>query len=217
MTKKSETSARCRAVRKRQSETYRADQDLYPSRSHIRLHPPSLEQTIPHCLYSQPPSVQPQKETKMKTTAKPSPPPQKPSEPNPYYVALLLYLAAGPNRDSILTTGAGSLLWTVLFTIIDRTAEGTPLLTVCSRVSTVLQTIRRTDAVELMKPAAYQYADLKRYHNRLLADEQLLASIDTMLSALAIVQRRQSQPRFPGWPASKFAAAVETSPNRRGP
>ncbi len=72
---------------------------------------------------------------------------QRPGEPNPSYVAFVLYLSLGPRREQIIDEGVGRQLWRLLMAGIDCINDDTPLPLVCDTVSVALNNMLREDAL----------------------------------------------------------------------
>ena len=120
---------------------------------------------------------------------------QKPGEPNPHYIAFVLYLSLGPNHDRIISKGVGKQLWNMLMAGIGSMEEDTPLPLVCTAVSATLKNMTREDALDRIDSNNSDFPFFKSFHNGLHDDEQLLAAIETMLAALEKVKRGQELPR----------------------
>ena len=114
---------------------------------------------------------------------------QKPGEPNPHYVAFILYLSLGPKRDRIISKGIGNQLWTMLMAGIDSMEDDAPLPLVCSAISATLKNMTREDALAQIDSNSSHFPFFKSFHKGLHDDEQLLAAIETMLAALEKVKR----------------------------
>ena len=120
---------------------------------------------------------------------------QKPGEPNPHYVAFILYLSLGPKRDRIISKGIGNQLWTMLMAGIDSMEDDAPLPLVCTVISATLKNMIREDALHRIDSNSSHFPFFKSFHKGLHDDEQLLAAIETMLAALEKVKRGQELPR----------------------
>ena len=135
------------------------------------------------------------KGNKMKNTKKRAPWEQKPGEANPHYVAFVLYLSLGPNRERIISKGVGNQLWNMLMAGIGSMEEDTPLPLVCTAISATLKNMIRKDALHRIDSNSSHFPFFKSFHKGLHDDEQLLAAIETMLAALEKVKRGQELPR----------------------
>lgn len=151
----------------------------------------------------------------MTTNQKPPQWAQQPNEPNPDYVAFALYCSLGPNRDRIISTDFGSQLWELLMAATASIPPDTPLPRVCSQVSALLKLLINEDLDEHLDPNSKADARLKRFHARLQRDEQLLSALETMLSALAQLQRGHGLSSLPDQPAGEILNDVEDFLNRQ--
>ena len=131
----------------------------------------------------------------MKNTKRRDPWAQKPGEPNPHYVAFVLYLSLGPKRDRIISKGIGNQLWNMLMAGIDSMGNDAPLPLVCTAISATLKNMTREDALAQIDSNSSHFPFFKSFHKGLHDDEQLLAAIETMLAALEKVKRGQKLPR----------------------
>ena len=131
----------------------------------------------------------------MKNTKKRDPWTQKPGEPNPHYIAFVLYLSLGPNRERIISKGIGHQLWNMLMAGIDSMEEDTPLPLVCTAISATLKSMTREDALDWIDSNNSDFPFFKSFHNGLHDNEQLMAAIETMLAALKKVKRDKKLPR----------------------
>ena len=145
----------------------------------------------------------------MTTNQKPPQWARQPDEPNPDYVAFVLYYALGPNRDRIISTDFGSQLWELLMAATASIPQDTPLPRVCSQVSALLKILISENLVDHLDPNGKADACLKRFHARLQRDEQLLSALETMLAALAQLQRGHGLARPPDQPACEILSDVE--------
>ena len=114
---------------------------------------------------------------------------QKPGESNPHYVAFVLYLSLGPNRERIISAGVGNQLWNMLMAGIDSMEEDTPLPLVCTIISATLRNMIREDALDQIDSNSSDFLFFENFHKGLHDDEQLMAAIETMLAALKKVKR----------------------------
>lgn len=119
---------------------------------------------------------------------------QRPGEPNPSYVAFVLYLSLGPGCEEIIGRGAGRQLWQILMAGFDGLQDDTPLPFICDIISVVLNNILREDALEQIDKNGDDFHFFERFHKALHDDEQLLSAIETMLSNLEKVKRGQELP-----------------------
>ena len=145
----------------------------------------------------------------MKTDQKPPQWTQQPGEPNPDYVALALYCSLGPNRDWIISTDFGSRLWELPMAATGRIPEDTPMPRVCSQLSALLKIPISEDTVDHLDLNGKADARLKRPHARLQRDEQFLTALETMLAALAQLQRGHGLSNLPDQPAGEILIDVE--------
>ena len=146
----------------------------------------------------------------MKTNQKPPQWTQQPNEPNPDYVAFVLYCSLGPNRDRIISTDLGSQLWELLMAATGSIPEETPLPLVCSQVSALLKILISEDLVDHLDPNGSADARLQRFHARLQRDEQLLSALETMLAALAQLQRGHGLSPCPTSPPARSLTMSKT-------
>jgi len=119
---------------------------------------------------------------------------QRPGEPNPSYVAFVLYLSLGPARKQIIRRGAGRQLWQMLMAGIDRMKYDTPLPLVCDITSAVLNNMLREDALEQIDKSGDDFRFFESLHTALHGDEQLHSAVESMLSNLEKVKRGQDLP-----------------------
>lgn len=131
----------------------------------------------------------------MKNTKKRDPWEQKHGEANPHYIAFVLYLSLGPNRERIISKGVGNQLWNMLMAGIDSMEEDTPLPLVCTIISATLKNMIRKDALDQIDSNSSDFPFFKNFHKGLHDDEQLLAAIETMLAALEKVEHGKKLPR----------------------
>ena len=151
----------------------------------------------------------------MKNTKKRDPWTPKPGEPNPHYVAFVLYLALGPNRERIISKGVGNQLWNMLMSGIGSMEEDTPLPLVCTAVSATLKNMTREDALDRIDSNSSDFSFFKSFHKGLHDDEQLLAAIEAMLAALKKVKRGQKLPRPSNQSGSEVVRDVERFLNKK--
>lgn len=130
----------------------------------------------------------------MNTNVRPQPWDQRPGEPNPTYVAFVLYLSLGPKRAQIIDEGVGRQLWRMLMAGIDRMNDDTPLPLVCDIVSVVLNNMLREDALQQIDSSRGDDSFYEDFHTGLHGDEQLLSAVETMLSNLERVKNGQQLP-----------------------
>ena len=145
----------------------------------------------------------------MKNTKKRDPWTQKPGEPNPHYIAFVLYLSLGPNRDRIISKGVGKQLWNMLMAGIGSMEEDTPLPLVCTVISATLKNMIREDALHRIDSNSSHFPFFKSFHKGLHDDEQLLAAIEAMLAALKKVKRGKKLPRPSNQSGSDVVRDVE--------
>lgn len=119
---------------------------------------------------------------------------QRPGEPNPSYVAFVLYLSLGPGREQIIRRGAGCQLWQMLMAGIDRMNDETPLPLVCDITSAVLNNMLREDALEQIDRNGGDFGFFESFHKALHDDEQLHSAVESMLSNLEKVKNSQELP-----------------------
>lgn len=119
---------------------------------------------------------------------------QRPGEPNPSYVAFVLYLSLGPKREQIIDSGVGRQLWRMLMAFIDRMQDDTPLPLVCDIISAALQNMLFEDALEQIDKSGDDFRFFESFHNSLHGDEQLLSAVETMRSNLEKVKSGQELP-----------------------
>lgn len=119
---------------------------------------------------------------------------QRAGEPNPSYVAFVLYLSLGPGREEIIGRGAGRQLWQTLMAGIDDLQDDTPLPLVCDIVSAVLNNMLREDALEQIDKNGGDFRFFENFHNSLHGDEQLLSAVETMRANLEKVKNGQELP-----------------------
>ena len=135
---------------------------------------------------------------------------QQPYEPSPDYVAFALYCSLGPNRDRIISTDFGSRLWELLMAATETIPQETPLLRACSSISALIKLLLKEDIAEYLDPDREADARLKQFHARLHNDEQFLAALEEMLSALEKLQRGQGLSHLPDQSPCQILADVET-------
>ena len=133
----------------------------------------------------------------MKNTSKPQPWNQRPAEPNPRYVAFVLYLSLGPTPDRIISGAVGKQLWRMLMAGIESLQDDTPLPVVCDTISATLQNMLAEDAPARIDKRSVHFPFVRNFHQGLQADEHLLTAIETMLANLEKVRRGQELPRPP--------------------
>ena len=155
------------------------------------------------------------KGNKMKNTKRRDPWAQKPGEANPHYIAFVLYLSLGPNRDKIISKGVGNQLWNMLMADIDSMEEDTALPLVCTVISATLENMTREDALAQIDNNSIHYPFFKSFHKGLHDDEQLMAAIETMLAALKKVKRGQKLPRPSNQSGSEVVRDVERFLNKK--
>ena len=134
---------------------------------------------------------------------------QRPGEPNPQYVAFVLYLCLGPKRNRIIREGAGKDLWQMLLTGLEGMNDDAPLPLVCYVMSSTLKNIMKEDALEQIGKDSPHLPFMTSFHEKLQADEQLLAAMEEMLSALEKVKRGESLPRSPVKSGSEVVRDVD--------
>ncbi|MCY3991300.1 MAG: hypothetical protein OXF50_08760 [Caldilineaceae bacterium] len=119
---------------------------------------------------------------------------QQPGEPNPSYVAFVLYLSLGPKREQIIGRGVGRQMWRMLLAGIDRMQDDTPLPLVCDIISAVLYNMLCEDALEQIDKSGDDFHFFENFHNGLHGDEQLLSAVETMRANLEKVKNGQELP-----------------------
>ena len=130
----------------------------------------------------------------MKTNRKPQPWDQRPGEPNPAYVAFVLYLSLGPGRKRIIGSGAGYQMWQILMAGIVGLQDDTPLPFICHITSAVLKNMLREDTLQQIDRSGGDFHFFQDFHGGLHGDEQLLSAVETMLSNLEKVENGQELP-----------------------
>ena len=130
----------------------------------------------------------------MNTNVRPQPWDQRPGEPNPAYVAFVLYLSLGPKRAQIIDEGVGRHLWQLLMAAIDLINDDTPLPLVCHTVSVALNNMLREDALQQIDSSGGDDSFYENFHNGLHGDEQLHSAVEAMLSNLERVKNGQQLP-----------------------
>ncbi|MDE0430986.1 MAG: hypothetical protein OXH98_14590 [Caldilineaceae bacterium] len=119
---------------------------------------------------------------------------QRPGEPNPSYVAFVLYLSLGPKREQIIDSGVGRQLWRMLMAVIDRMQDDTPLPLVCDIISAALKNMLCEDALEQIDRNGDDFHFFENFHNSLYDDEQLHSAVETMRANLEKVKDGQELP-----------------------
>ena len=119
---------------------------------------------------------------------------QQPGEPNPSYVAFVLYLSLGPKREQVIDSGVGRQMWQILMAGIDRMQDDTPLPLVCDIISAVLKNMLCEDALEQIDKSGGDFHFYEYFHNGLHGDEQLLSAVETMRANLEKVKNGQELP-----------------------
>lgn len=119
---------------------------------------------------------------------------QRPGEPNPSYVAFVLYLSLGPKREQIIASGVGRQMWRMLMAVIDRMQDDTPLPLVCDIISAALKNMLCEDALEQIGKNGGDFRFFENFHNSLHDDEQLHSAVESMRSNLEMVKNGQELP-----------------------
>ncbi|MDE0071541.1 MAG: hypothetical protein OXO48_17635 [Caldilineaceae bacterium] len=119
---------------------------------------------------------------------------QRPGEPNPSYVAFVLYLSLGPKREQIIDSGVGRQLWRMLMAVIDRMQDDTPLPLVCDIISAALKNMLCEDALEQIDRNGDDFHFFENFHNSLYDDEQLHSAVETMRANLEKVKDGKELP-----------------------
>ncbi|MDE0429551.1 MAG: hypothetical protein OXH98_07235 [Caldilineaceae bacterium] len=119
---------------------------------------------------------------------------QQPGEPNPSYVAFVLYLSLGSKREQIIDSGVGRQMWRTLKAGIDRMQDDTPLPLACDIISAVLKNMLCEDALEQINKSGSDFHFYEYFHNGLHGDEQLHSAVESMLSNLEKVKNGQELP-----------------------
>ena len=130
----------------------------------------------------------------MKNKIKPQAWSQRPGEPNPSYVAFVLYLSLGPGREDIIRRGAGRQLWQILMAGFDGLQDDTPLPFVCDIVSAVLTSMLQEDLLDEIDKNGGDFRFFESFHKALHDDEQLHSAVESMLSNLEKVKNGQELP-----------------------
>ena len=144
----------------------------------------------------------------MNSNRQPQPWDQRPGEPNPAYVAFVLYLSLGPKREQIIDEGVGRQLWRLLMAGIDCINDDTPLPLVCHTVSSALNNMLREDALQQIDSSGSDASFYENFHNGLHGDEQLHSAVETMLSNLERVKNGQQLPPL-SYPSRRIMRDVE--------
>ncbi|MCY4079494.1 MAG: hypothetical protein OXF54_04570 [Caldilineaceae bacterium] len=119
---------------------------------------------------------------------------QQPGEPNPSYVALVLYLSLGPKREQTIDSGVGRQLWRMLMAVIDRMQDDTPLPLVCDIISAALKNMLCEDALEKIDSNGDDFRFFGSFHKALHDDEQLHSAVETMRANLEKAKSGQELP-----------------------
>ncbi|MCY4091995.1 MAG: hypothetical protein OXF62_14350 [Caldilineaceae bacterium] len=114
---------------------------------------------------------------------------QRPNEPNPAYVAFVLFASLGPDRESIVKSGTGKSLWEMLMAGLERMDDTAPLPAVCEVIIHTLKNMLEKNLLDHLDKDDENYAFVEQFHEGLQKAPVLKDQMNNMISNLEKLKR----------------------------